>query len=214
MLLGMVTMIAILVVGLIPVNNDFRPTEDGIQIFLVSNAVHADIILPVSTTEIDWSERFTDADFLGDTKNRSHVALGWGDQGFFLKTKTWDDLKISTAANALLVPSESCVHVSFTSPDAYQDPVSVTISREQYARMVEFVGSTFELDEQGGYIQIPGEAYSTNDAFFRAKGSYHVFNTCNSWVGRSLKVAGVKTPMLTPLPKTPMLYLGGERTTE
>ena len=49
LLLVVIAIAAILVVGLIPVNNDFQPTEDGIQIFLVSNAVHADIILPVST---------------------------------------------------------------------------------------------------------------------------------------------------------------------
>lgn len=211
MLFGAVILIAILVVGLIPVNNDFRPTEDGIEIFLVSNAVHADIILPVATAEIDWLARFTKTDFLGDVSISSHVALGWGDQGFFLETKTWDDFKLSTAANALLLPSKSCVHVSFTTPDAYQDPVSVKISREQYARMVEFIDSTFELDEQGSYIQIPGEAYSTNDAFFEAKGRYHFFNTCNSWVGRSLKAAGVNTPWLTPLPKTPMLYIQTEQ---
>ena len=210
-LLGVFLLVAVLVVGLIPVNSDFQPAENGIQIFLVSNAVHADIIIPVSTAETDWLDRFADTDFLGDVSDKSHVAFGWGDRGFFLETKTWDDLKISTAANALLLPSESCVHVSFANPDAYRDPVSVTISPEQYARLVKFIESSFELDDQGEYRQIPGEAYSTNDAFFRAKGRYHFLNTCNSWVGRCLKTAGVRTPWLTPLPKTPMLYIRSEK---
>ena len=144
---------------------------------------------------------------MGDVRGLSHIALGWGDRGFFLETETWDDFKISTATNALLLPSESCVHVSFTNPAAYEDSVSVKISPAQYARLVEFICSTFDLDDQGNIVQIPGEAYSTNDAFFRAKGKYHFFNTCNSWVGRCLKVAGVRTPWFAPLPKTPMLYL-------
>ena len=210
MLLGVVTLVVILLIGLIPVNNNFRPTEDGIKIFLVSNAVHADIILPISTTEINLLDRFSETTFMGDVSNFSHVAVGWGDKGFFLKTKTWDDLKVSTATNALLLPSESCVHVSFTTPDVYEDPVSVTISAEQYARLVKFIDSTFELDVEGNFIQISGEAYPTNDAFFEAKGRYHFFNTCNSWVGRCLKTAGIKTPWFAPLPKTPMLYLGRE----
>ena len=207
MLWGLVALIAILIVGLIPVNNDFEPAKDGIQIFLISNAVHADIIVPVSTAKLDWLEKFANAKFMSDVSDQSHVAFGWGDRGFFLKTKTWDDFKISIAANALLLPSESCVHVSFTAPNAYLDPVSVTISPEQYSRLVEFIESTFELDDHGECIQIPGEAYSTNDAFFTSKGRYHFFNTCNSWIGRCLKVAGVRTPWLTPLPKTPMLYI-------
>jgi len=37
-----------------------------------------------------------------------------------------------------------------------------------------------------------------------------VFNTCNSWVGRGLKTAGARTPWLSPLPKTPMLYIENE----
>ena len=207
---GLIVVVAILVVGLIPVNNNFEPTKDGIEIFLVSNPVHADIILPVSTTKIDWLDRFADAKFIGDVGDQSHVAFGWGDQGFFLETKTWDDFEISTAANALLLPSESCVHVSFTTPDTYLDPVSVTISPEQYSRLVEFIDSTFKLNEQGSYIQIPGEAYAANDAFFRARGRYHFLNTCNSWIGRCLKTAGVKTPWLSPLPQTPMLYIESE----
>ena len=212
--LVVLVVVAILVVGLIPVNNNFQPAEDGIQIFLVSNAVHADIILPVSTAEIDWSERFAETEFKGEISDQSHVAFGWGDRGFFLETETWDDLEMSTAANALLLPSESCVHVSFTSPDSYLDPVSVTISPEQYDRLVKFIGDTFELDERGEYIQISGEAYSTNDAFFASKGRYHFFNTCNSWVGRCLKTTGVKTPWFSPLPKTPMLYIQSEGNAE
>ena len=210
LLWGLLLLIAVLIVGLIPVNNDFRPTEDGIKIFVVSNAVHADIVLPVLSAEVDWSERFANAKFSSDVRDQSHVAFGWGDRGFFLETETWDDFKISTAANALLLPSESCMHVSFVNLEAYQDSVSVTISPEQYIQLVKFINDAFEVNDQGKCIQIPDEAYSTNDAFFKANGRYHFFNTCNSWIGRCLKVTGVKTPWLSPLPKTPMWYIESE----
>jgi len=62
MLLGLVTYVVVLLVGLIPVNNGFRPTSDGIQIFLVSNAVHADIFMfrlsTLRTFKIPWCWRF------------------------------------------------------------------------------------------------------------------------------------------------------------
>ena len=199
--------LAIVLVGLIPVNNDFVPTEDGIKLYLVSNAVHTDVIVPKSNQVIDWEEEFADWQFAGDISSQTHVAFGWGDQGFFLQTKTWDDFKVSTAANALLLPSESCMHVGFIRSEYISDAVSVTVSEQQYQRLVDHIESTFERDADGKRIQIAGEAYFQTDGFFRAKGRYHLLNTCNSWAGRALKAAGVKVPWLSPMPKSPMLYL-------
>jgi uncharacterized protein (TIGR02117 family) len=127
-----------------------------------------------------------------------------------LETPTWEDLKISTAANALLVPSSSCVHVSFAGPEHFPNAASVTVSEDQYLRLVKFIQSSFQRDTEGSIVLIPNRSYSWNDAFFEASGNYHLFNTCNSWVGRGLKIAGVTTPWFSPLPKTPMLYLPDE----
>ncbi len=181
----------ILLVGMIPVNNDFEPSPEGIKLYIVSHAVHADIILPIESNTIDWSDEFNGYEFGSGTANKTHVAIGWGDKGFFLKTKTWDDFKISVAANALLVPSTTCVHVSFTRPEFFENRVSVTISESQYEELVKHINQSFVRNENGKPIQIPDSAYSDNDAFFDAKGRYHLFNTCNSWVGNALKKGGV-----------------------
>lgn len=196
----------IVLVGLIPVNNDFRQPDDGIRIYVVSNEVHADIIMPVRTDLIDWSEEFKDATFGSETYGYSHVAIGWGDKGFFLETPTWSEFKISTAANALLLPSSSCLHVSYTNPEFHPEAASVVVSKEQYEKLVLFFKSSFEKSEANKPIQIPGYSYGSNDAFFEAKGRYHLLNTCNSWVGRALKQAGVRVPWLSPMPRTPALY--------
>lgn len=201
---------AVLLVGLIPVNNDFIPAENGIKLHIVSNAVHADIIVPKTNDVVDWTESFHEFNFSGDISTESHVAFGWGDRGFFLETETWDDFKLSTAANALLLPSRSCLHVSFTRPEYFSNTTSVVVSKEQYEKLIEFINGTFKLNAQGNRIQIQGYAYSTTDAFFVAHGRYHLLNTCNSWVGRGLKIAGVRVPWLSPMPKSPMLYIGSD----
>ena len=202
--------VAVVLIGLIPVNNDFVPAENGIEIFVVSNEVHADIIVPVESDVIDWSEEFRDATFARDVSLRTHVAIGWGDKGFFIGTPTWDDFKLSVAANALLLPSESCLHVSFTQPEFYEDAASVKVSNEQYEILVGFIKEAFQRTESGRPIQILGEAYGSTDAFFEARGRYHLLNTCNSWVGRGLKKSGVRVPWQSSLPKTPMLYFEGK----
>ena len=197
----------VLLIGLIPANQDFTQPPSGIKIYVVSNSVHADIIVPKTTDVVDWADRFSGIPFQGPIADETHVAFGWGDRGFFLETPTWDDVEYSVAAKTLLLPTESCVHVSFTKPESYSDPVAVTISKGQYRNLVKFIEKSFKSDSNGSPIHIAGYAYSTTDAFFDAKGYYHLLNTCNSWVGRALNAASVKVPWLSPMPKTPMLYL-------
>ena len=207
----LVVYLLILLIGLLPANNGFVPAENGIPVYLTSNAVHADIIVPISSSVIDWRAEFPPQHFAGTTNHATHVAFGWGDKGFFIKTPAWSDLKVSTAANALLIPSDCCMHVVFTRADLLSpDACSVQISPEQYEHLVDFINETFQTDETGSRIQIAGAAYRQNDAFFMAKGHYHALNTCNSWVGRALRKTGVRVPILTPMPKSPMLYLPNE----
>ena len=195
-------------VGLIPVNNDFKTSPDGVEVFVISNAVHADLVMPIRHDSIDWRERFPAECFVGNTDRATHIAIGWGDKGFFLETPTWADLKLSTAARALLWPSDSCMHVVLTGEDYLgEDARSIVMSMEEYERLVNFIQSSFQVDEDGANIQIEGFAYAKNDAFFEAFGTYHCVNTCNSWVGRGMKSAGIRTPWLTHLPKTVFLYL-------
>ena len=198
---------AIVLIGLIPVNNDFAESDGGIEILLISSAVHADLVLPAVNEQRNWRAEFATEHFSADVRGATHVAIGWGDAGFYIHTPTWSDLRASTAANALLLPSQSCMHVGFTY-DEYVRPKaqSVMISPEQYAKLLTFIDASFEKDDANEEVFIPG-AYGTHDAFFEANGNYHALNTCNSWIGRAMRTAGIRVPMLTPLPKTAFLYL-------
>lgn len=197
----------ILLVGLIPVNRGFAPAADGVTIHVASTAVHADLILPLVTDVIDWREEFPPDAFPSDAMWATHIAIGWGDRGFYLETPTWADLKASTAAKALLRPSASCLHVALTTNHRLSDAVrDVTISREQYQRLVRFILANFRTSDDGAKLLIPDATYYGTDVFFEARGAYHFLNTCNSWIGRALQSAGVCTPWLTPLPRTVFLY--------
>ncbi len=203
-----------IVVGLYPVNSGFTETSDGIEIFVRSGAFHSDLIIPIdvskheSVESIDWSTIFDDQDFGDDIELKTHLAFGWGDTGFYINTPTWGDMKASTAANALFIPSDTVMHVAYQHrPLENGENRSVKISPEQYSRLVEFILDSFKKDESGAVQPIAGAAYSINDAFYVAQGSYHCFRTCNCWVGEGLEVAGVKVGWFTPLPKSVFLYL-------
>ena len=205
---GITLYFLVVVVGLIPVNNEFAPTPDGIEIFLVSSAIHADIVLPLKTDTINWRADFSAECFSGDTSEATHVAVGWGDKEFFVATRRWSDLRASIVAKALFFPSETCLHVTLTRADTLPDDArTVTISTQQYTDLVQFINSTFQHDENGAKIQVPNTSYTPNDAFFEAQGSYHCLNTCNVWVGRVAQSAGIRAGWLTPMPKTVFLYV-------
>lgn len=200
--------VCILIVGMFPVNIDFQsPKEDGISIYVTSSSVHADLFVPVQFEDIDWRREFEHVQTTANVDKEIYVAIGWGDRGFYLETETWDDLKLSTTFNALLLPSRSCIHIDYTSPNYYPSAKRITITAEQYRDLVEYIRRSIKRDEKGHPIQIHGFAYGQTDAFIEAHGSYHLLNTCNSWIGRALAKGGVRTPWLTPLPHTPTLYL-------
>ncbi len=194
-------------IGLIPINNDFEPTPDGIEIFIISTAVHADLVLPLDAGELDWRAVFPAEHFAGDISYATHVAIGWGDRGFFLETPTWSDLRASTVVRALFWPSSSCLHVGMVDARWLGNARSVRISESQYADLVRFIRASFVRDAGGDKIPIPGAAYGGHDAFFESHGNYHMFNTCNCWVARGMCRAGIRAPWFAPLPKTVWLYL-------
>jgi uncharacterized protein (TIGR02117 family) len=204
----LVLYLLVALVGLIPVNNDFEPTADGVEIMVTSTVIHADMVLPIRNETVDWSRHLPPSDFAGDVSSATHVAFGWGNKEFYVETRTWADVKAGTVFRTVFWPSATCMHVNMWDDNAIPAAARKTrVSREQYRRLVEHVLASFRRDEGGRFLHIGGAAYGSDDAFYDAHGSYHAFNTCNCWVGRGLKAAGVRTGWFTPLPKTVSFYM-------
>jgi uncharacterized protein (TIGR02117 family) len=199
-----------IVLAIIPVNTDFKEDENGIEIFVSSNGVHTDVIVPVKTSEKDWTELINPKDFKPSSQPFKYIALGWGDKGFYLNTPTWADLKFSTAINALFLGGSTAMHVSYETkaPKLDQYTRSIKISDAQYRTLVSYIEASFQIAEDGHYKLIRGHHYSNeNDNFYDAKGSYYFFRTCNNWTNASLKTAGVKTAVWAPFDECVFFHL-------
>lgn len=213
--------------GLFPTNTNFvagDATAEGSEtVYVRSSGVHADVIVPVESKTINWRPYFPRSDFELGTTHLKHIAFGWGDRGFYLETPTWNDLTISTTARAILLPSDSVMHVTFTKPVESDSCKSVVVSHEQYQRLVDHILASFVLTPISGSSKNTGDgnlkpspieakySYHWNDRFYEANGSYHAFSTCNCWVGRALKRAGVRTAWFTPLPRTVFVHWPGKK---
>lgn len=186
----------------IPVNSDFKPADkDSVVIYLRSNGVHTDFVVPLKNEIKDWSTYASPLDTRAQDSSARYVSFGWGDKGFYLETPEWSDLKFKTAFKALFCLSSSAMHVVFYGAIEESDRCKkVCITKQQYKKLADYIESGFQL-KQGRPCLIPGVSYWDNDAFYEGNGKYSLFLTCNTWTNRGLKAAGMKACLWTPFDK-------------
>ncbi|MBI3136120.1 MAG: TIGR02117 family protein [Bacteroidetes bacterium] len=184
-----------LLMALLPYGAD-EPAS-GVRIYIKTNGVHTDICLPVESAYMDWKTVIPVAHY-PQVSRFSYLSVGWGDKGFFLDTPTWADLKFSTAFKAAFLPSETAMHVQYLEqePTVSESVRMKFITPENYLELIEYVTASFRKKEDGGVDLIPDRGYWSNDNFYEANGSYHLFNTCNVWTNEALKIAGVRTAVI------------------
>ena len=171
--------------------------KQEITLYLRSNGVHTDIVVPVRSADYDWSIVFPGRHTRNGQTER-WLAIGWGDKNFYLNTPTWADLTVKTAIKAVFGLSSSAVHVTY-----YADMkdcnrcAELTVSREQYRSLIRYIRASLQWSK-GHTVWIPADSvYGQNDAFYEAVGHYHLLNTCNTWANRALKVMGVDAAVWT-----------------
>lgn len=182
----------------VPAKDDGQKKE--IPIYIYTNGVHTDIVMPVRNDLHDWSTKIPFTNTRSKETDYRFVGIGWGDKGFYLDTPTWADLKFSTAFKAAFWLSESAMHCSYYKTMKEGDDCKmIMISRNQYKDLVKFVDEKFDKDAGGNYILVPTDAvYGNNDAFYDANGKYSFLDTCNTWANNALKAAGQKAAWWTP----------------
>ena len=182
------------VLSSVPVNADFKACEkDSVEIHILTNGVHTDLVLPYRNQYMDWSEWVNPSQTKSGDSSAVNVAFGWGDKGFYLETKTWDELKLSTAFKALFYLGSSAMHVSFYQKLRETESCrKICVSKENYLKLVQYISQRFETDSMGLPRQIVGASFTNHDAFYEAKGKYSLFYTCNTWANDGLKFAGLK----------------------
>lgn len=190
--------IAAIVLGALPANSSFSEPADGIPIYVRTNGVHAELILPTRAGNADWSSEHPPAHMRSLAEPLEWIAFGWGDLGFFANTPTWADLKLGTALIALSGFAPGAMHVEYIeSPRSYKAR-EVKISPEQYAKLVTYVRASFLRDAAGRPERADVPGYFGTDAFYEASSGYKFWFTCNDWVRRALTEAGIRAPIWSP----------------
>ncbi|XZF15841.1 TIGR02117 family protein [Chitinophagaceae bacterium MMS25-I14] len=178
-------------------------TNPDLSIYIKTNGVHTDLVMPVRTAQIDWSRELPFSNTAGKDTTAQYIAMGWGDKGFYLETPTWADLKFSTAFKAAFALSTAAIHTTYYKTlQEGADCKKIEISSTQYDRLIQYIHKSFRTDAAGHMIHIVTNAnYGADDAFYEAGGSYSLFHTCNTWANSGLKSCGQKACLWTPFDK-------------
>ncbi len=183
--------LAALVFSIIPTRPKTQVCASTSSYFITTNGIHLDVVVP--------KDFFAEDNWAGLTipDRVQYVAVGWGDKGFYLETPTWDDLKLSTALQALFWKSETAMHLTYYTrkPTSWR---AIELCPEQIADLQTYMLDSFEKTKDGRVMEILGAGYTDSDLFFEAVGNYSVFRTCNNWANQALKAAGVKTAVWSP----------------
>ena len=198
-ILPLVTYLLIVtLLSFVSVNEDLVENQQEISIYILTNGVHTDVVLPLKSEHYDWTNQLKPEHTKAKDSTYQYAALGWGDKGFYLETPTWADLKTSTALKAASGLSSTAMHVTFYKDLKESNSCKkLQISSENYNKLIAYLNKSFQT-QSGKFLKIETDAvYGKTDVFYEAKGSYSLFYTCNSWANQALKAANQKAALWT-----------------
>ncbi|TGE08675.1 TIGR02117 family protein [Hymenobacter fodinae] len=170
-----------------------------VDIYIYSNGVHTDIVVPARSEYIDWTETILLKNTQSNDPTMQYIGFGWGDKGFYLDTPTWAELKASTAFKAMFYLGTSAMHTTFyREMHESEDCVKISISHNDYRKLIQYIQDSFRYDALGRPIYIAGHSYGRDDSFYEAHRTYGWLYTCNTWANDALKYCGQKASLWTP----------------
>jgi len=152
------------------------------KVYVIDHGRHTGLVVETK----DLAEKI---DLQGTVYKRyRYIELGRGDAGFYQD----EDESISTTLMALFLSTPAVLHIrGYNNPPGIRYPLSQTLevrlSRSALNKLLTAVVSSFVLDNQRAVKVGPGK--NEYSGFYKAKGSYHMFYTCNNWTADMVQQA-------------------------
>lgn len=178
-------------VGGVPVG-DLAGHRPARSVHVVSNGWHSSLVIErTAISAAVWPEQ-------SDFADSRYLELGWGDKAAYMA----DRLTTRLGLRAAFGSTASALQVAgFDGPVLEQfrglEVAVVPLEPRAFDALGRFIHASYARDRDDRPVPL-GPGYSNESAFYLATGRFHVFNTCNTWVARALRSAGVPIiPALT-----------------
>lgn len=125
-----------------------------------------------------------------DFPNGEYLEIGWGDEQFYqARTNT-----AYLAVRAVLWPTSTVIHVvavtkSLRGQFPGSDVIEVSVPRLGYEQLLAYVANSFTTGPNQNLVRL-GPALYGDGWFYRAEGTFHALNTCNTWVAKAIGSTG------------------------
>ena len=124
--------------------------------------------------------------------NASYIEFGWGDKEFYQANEITPDITLK----AIFLPTESVLHAVAVSSEAdkyfkHSEVHKFCLEDLELKSLVDFISNSFYRDESGSILKLNHGIYGDSQ-FYKAKGNFHIFNTCNKWTAKGLESTGMK----------------------
>ena len=179
--------------------NNYKQEKAAITIYIQTNGVHSDIVVPAKTLVKDWTKTILYKQTLAADSTYNYLAFGWGDRAFYLETPTWAELKPSNALKAAFWLGKSAMHTVYQKDMVKnKQHIKIALTALEYENLVHYIEASFKQNK-GKIIPIKTSVhYNNTDAFYKANYHYSLFNTCNTWTNNALKSCHQKACLWTP----------------
>ena len=170
-----------------PVHELYPPDPDETDnktVYIINNyGDHTGIVIPRKDAE-PYMHAFD------DFKNARYLEIGWGDAAYYQA----EEITLWLTIKAAFWPTDSVLHVVALQNDPLvhcsdSEVVALELSKKGFIRLVEFIDNSFALDENREITRLGSGLYGRS-RFYRAEGTFYLFNNCNDWSADAIRSSG------------------------
>lgn len=166
--------------------------EPSASIYVIGQGWH--VGLAVRRTDIPRGLVPESADFPA----ADYLELGWGDWDYYQA----GDPGLWLTLKAAFWPTASVLHVvgvrgAVSDRFGGFEIVRLDVPHRGVAALAAFIHRSFARDAAAKAEPI-GPGWGRDSLFYPARGTFHMFNTCNTWTAHALEAAGYPLGMLKP----------------
>jgi uncharacterized protein (TIGR02117 family) len=162
------------------------------EIRLIAGPIHYDILLPL---DAETQARLAFANAAGVPINHPQArwaVVGWGSRAFYTTAGHYSDISaraVWTAATG----DDGVLRIDALGDLSDDYPtLRLNITGAQYAQLLDAILDGVDR------TPLPQAGLTATDKFFAAPGHFDLFRTCNAWLGRTLRAAGIPAGGWTP----------------
>ena len=156
------------------------------EVYVVNHGWHTGFVVPafdIQQAIPELKQRFG---------NAPYIEFGWGDNEFYQA----EEITSGITLKAIFLPTDSVVHTVAVPRKAdkyfkHSEVEKFCLGDSELNSLLEFISRSFYRDESGNILKLNHGIYGDSQ-FYKAKGDFHIFNTCNKWTAKGLESAGMK----------------------